>query len=64
MRRGDDGPHRIFLKPVFLPDEDPRYNKVIKGVAVEDEKNVPIELYAFQAFKADVIVYIPDLPVF
>ena len=64
MRLGQNGPERIYLIPVLLPDEGQHNLKVIKGIALEAGVPVPESYYTFMAFKADITIYVPDLPTF
>jgi hypothetical protein len=62
VRHGQNGPERIYLIPVLLPDEGQHNRKVVKGVGVEAGVSVPESYYTFMGFKADITIYVPDLP--
>ena len=58
-----DGTDRTYLIPV-QPEEKETNRKVIKGVTHKSNKPVPESYFAFMAFKADITIYVPDLPVY
>ena len=64
MRHGQNGLERIYLVPVLLPDEGQHNRKVVKGIGIEAGASVPESYYTFMAFKADITIYVPDLPAF
>ena len=62
VRLGQNGTERIYLVPVLQPEGSQTNRKVIKGVALESGVPVPESYYSFMAFKADITIYVPDLP--
>ena len=63
MRNGPNGPERIYLVPVLLPEDDASSpnHRVIRGKLLEDGAPVPEEFYTFLAYSANVHIYITDL---
>ena len=63
MRSGPNGPERIYLVPVLLPEADASgpNRHVIRGKLLEDGTPVPEEFYTFLAFSANIHIHITDL---
>ena len=51
----------IYLKPVKLPGVPPPRDKVIKGVRLQRDSELPDEAFAFQVFKANVSSAVRDV---